>query len=265
MDASDSSFGTGARPVAVTRVAETQWLALDDDQEVGRGDASRRPDGRMFVSVDAWEGAVFDRLAAAMVADLPMPLHVVVDETDHEVRAAWERVGFACERREREYVVPTDPQVTGLDAVRPPDGVTIVPLGEAREVPLRALDRAIRDEVEASVGWRTMPAEVLPLAAGITVVDPSTYAVAEMNGRYVALVRVAPITRRPRIGLIAVLAEQRRRGIARALMAQVLGTLHRSGTESAWAEVDESNDAAVALFEGLGVLKSAEILELARH
>ena len=64
--------------------------------------------------------------------------------------------------------------------------------------------------------------------------------------------------------LIAVLADAQRRGIARALLAHALGSLHRSGSESAWAEVDESNAAAVALFEGVGARCTGGNLELVR-
>ncbi|GAA2259950.1 hypothetical protein GCM10010430_50000 [Kitasatospora cystarginea] len=100
--------------------------------------------------------------------------------------------------------MPTDPQVTGLGSVRPPSGVAIVPAGEAEEGPLRALDRIIRDEVEAAAGWQMMPAEVLPRPVGTTLLDPSKYAVARQLGQYVGLVRVASLARQPRIGLIAV-------------------------------------------------------------
>ncbi|MGW2254600.1 GNAT family N-acetyltransferase [Kitasatospora sp. NPDC001660] len=250
---------------AVTRVSDTQWQVVEDDRVIGCGDASRRPDGRLFISVDAWHDTVRDRIAATMLADLPAPLHTVVDETDRESAAAWERLGFTTARRERGYIVPTDPQATGLGPVRPPQGVTIVPAGQAQEGPLRALDRVIRDEVEATAGWRTMPAEVLPRPVGTTVVDPSKYAVARQGDRYVGLLRLAPVTRRPRIGLIAVRAEAHRRGIARALLAHALGALHHAGTASAWAEVDESNTAATALFEGIGARRAGGTLELLRR
>ncbi|WP_084730003.1 GNAT family N-acetyltransferase [Streptacidiphilus neutrinimicus] len=259
------SPGTGSRPVTITRVTESQWLALDDNEELGRGDVSHRPDGRMFVSVDSWQADVFDRLAAAMAAELPGPLHAVVHEDDLDTRAAWERAGFAVARREREYVVPTDPRITGLDAVPPPPDVTVVPLGRAQEGPLRALHRAVRAEVGATVGWETMPAEVLPRPDGVTVVDPSKYAVAEVSGHYVGLVRVVPRRHEARIGLVAVLAEQRRRGVARALLADVLGALHRAGVTAAWAEVDESNIGAARLIEGLGGQRRGGILELVRR
>lgn len=254
--------GMGERPVVVTRVAEQQWHALADDLVVGRGDVSHRPDGRIFLSIDAWHGPVFDRLADAMLADLPTPLYTLVDEADRDLTSSWERVGFTARRREWEYLVPTDPRVTGLDAVRPPSGVTIVPAGEAEEGPLRALDRAVREEVEATVGWQAMPAEVLPRPHGITPVDLSKYAVAARSHQYVGLVRLATVTRQPRIGLIAVRADDHRSGIARSLLAHVLGSLHRSGVERASAEVNESNEAATALFEGVGAQRAGSNLEL---
>jgi GNAT superfamily N-acetyltransferase len=259
------SSDTGEHTVVITRVAETQWHAAEDGRVVGRGDVSRRPDGRAFVSIDSWHGAVFDGLIDAMLALLSTPLYTVVDEADHELASSWERAGFVLRRREWEYVVPTDPQVAGLDSVRPPAGVTTIPAGAAEEGLLRELDRSIRDEIGATVGWQAMPAEVLPGADGTALVDPSKYAVAARSDQYVALARVAPVTRRPRIGLIAVRAGERRRGIARALLADVLGSLHRRGFETASAEVNESNAAALALFEGVGATRAGSNLELVRR
>ncbi|MGA5898412.1 GNAT family N-acetyltransferase [Streptomyces venetus] len=253
----------GENAVIITRVADRQWHALDDDLVVGRGHAEHRPDGRLFVSIDAWHDAAFDRLAEAMSAALPAPLYTVVDEADVELTAGWRRAGFTVRRREWEYAVPTDPRVTGLQAVLPPSGVTIVPAGQADERLLRALDRSIRDEVEATVGWRSMPAEVVPRSEGDTIVDPSAYAVAAAPDRYLGLIRVARV-KRPRIGLVAVLAGEQRRGIARALLAHALGTLHRSGSAAAWTEVHESNRAASALFRGLGARPTGSNLELVR-
>jgi ribosomal protein S18 acetylase RimI-like enzyme len=264
--------GTGdpaARAVAVNRVADHVWHAHEDDQVVGRGYAAHRPDGRLFVSVDAWHEAVFHRLAAAMSADLPRPLHTVVDEADTELTAAWLLAEFSINRRERGYLLPTDPAVTGLGAVRPPAGVTIVPAGSADEHRLGALDRAIRAEVEATVGWETMPAEVLRRPAGVTVLDPSAYVVAAQGSEYVGLLRLAMVTRQPRIGLLAVRAGRQRRGIGRALLAHTLNELHERGigrtAGTAWAEVSEANKAAVALFEGAGARHAATNLELVRR
>jgi GNAT superfamily N-acetyltransferase len=265
MNTSHPPSGASEQPVVITRVSDTQWHAVQDDLVVGRGHTSRRSDGRNFVSIDAWHAAVFDRLAEAMSAALPTPLYTLVDEADLDLASDWKRVGFTIGRREREYLVPTDPRITGLDAVQSPPGVTILPVGGAEEAPLRAVDRAIRDEVAATVGWQSMPAEVLALPQGVTVADPSKYAAAAAQcGQYVGLLRLVNMTRQPRIGLIAVVADQHRRGIARALLAQVLGSLHRSGIEAAAAEVDESNHAALALFEGVGARRAGSNLELVR-
>jgi ribosomal protein S18 acetylase RimI-like enzyme len=192
-----------------------------------------------------------------MLADQPAPRYTVVDETDHDLAASWVRAGFATWRREMEYVVPTD-----LPTAATPDGVVIVTGEHVAEAPLRELDRAIRAEVESTVGWHTMPAEVLPWQGGTRPIDPSKYAVAMRGDRYVGLVRVATMTRRPRIGLVAVLAAEQRHGIARALLNQVLGDLHRYGHAAATTEVDETNEAALALFEGLGGRRTGSSLEL---
>ena len=263
MNTKPFTSGPGENAVVITRVADRQWHALDDDLVVGRGHAQHRPDGRLFVSIDAWHPATFDRLAEAMLAELPAPLYTVVDEADVELTSAWRRAGFTVRRREWEYAVPTDPQVTGLEAVLAPSGVTIVPAGQADESLLRAVDRAIRAEVEASVGWHSMPAEVIPRPVDDTVVDPSKYAVAVAADRYLGLIRVVTVIR-PRIGLVAVRAGEQRRGIARALLSHALGTLHRSGFTTAWTEVQESNRAASALFEGIGARPASSNLELVR-
>ena len=246
----------------LTRVADRQWHALDDDRVVGRAYAEHRPDGRLFVSVDAWHDTTFDRLAAAMLAELPAPVYTVTDEADTDLTAAWLRAGFTVRRREWEYAVPTHPRLTGLEQT-PPDGVTIVPAGQADEHLLRAVDRAIRAEIEAGAGWQSMPAEVISRQAGDTIVDPSKYAVAATPDGYVGLIRVV-VANRPRIGLLAVRAGERRRGIGRALLAHALGTLHRAGFTEAWTEVQESNAAASALFASVGALPVSSNLELVR-
>ncbi|MFI1159239.1 GNAT family N-acetyltransferase [Streptomyces sioyaensis] len=256
-------------PTVIARVADHQWHALEDDQVVGRGEAWRRHDGRLFVSVDAWHDAVFDQLAGAMLADadLPRPLYTMVDESDLGLKSHWERLGFTTRRREWVCLVPTDPRTTGLGAARPPSGVTILPLGTAEKGPLRELDRTIRAEVKASVGWEEMPAEVLPRLDDATVVDPTKYAVAreEESGAYVGLLRLAPVPRQPRIGLVAVRDDRQRRGIARALLAEVLGSLHRSGVRAASAEVAELNAAATALFDNIGAERAGSNLEVVLH
>jgi GNAT superfamily N-acetyltransferase len=252
------SVHSDAQRAVITRVTEGHWRAVADDREVGRGDASRRSDGRIFLSVDAWHGAVFDRLAEAMLAELPRPLHTVVDEIDHDTTAQWERAGMTVRRREWLYEVPTGSRP---DVVPPPAGVTLLPVGAAEEGPLREAYSAIRAEIEATVGWAAMPVEVPVQPAGPPM-DPSRYAVAAGPDRYEGLVRVVARRRHARIGLVAVRADRRRRGIGRALLVDVLAALHRGGIDTASADIDESNVAAMALFDGVGGQRVGSGLEL---
>lgn len=248
--------------VVVTQVSDRHWHALGDDLVVGRGEVWRRPDGRSFLSIDAWQASVFDQLADAMLATLPKPLYTVVDEADLDLLTRWERTGFGPRRREWEYVVPTDPRVTGLGTVKPPPGVTVLPAGAAAEGLLRELDRIVRAEVEATAGWQNMPAEVLLRPDSGTWPDPARHVVAAHHGEYVGLARVVPLPRQPRLGLLAVRAGMRRRGVARALLAEVLGSAYRKGIRSASADVNQSNTAALALFESLGARRGGSNLEL---
>jgi ribosomal protein S18 acetylase RimI-like enzyme len=252
------SVHSDAQRAVITRVTEGHWRAVADDREVGCGDASRRPDGRIFLSVDTWHGAVFDRLAEAMLAELPRPLHTVVDGTDHDTTARWERAGLVVRRREWLYQVPTGSRP---DAVPPPPGVSLLPVGAAEEGPLREAYSAIRAEIEATVGWAAMPVEVPVRPAGAPM-DPSRYAVAAGPERYEGLVRVVARRRHARIGLVAVRADRRRRGIGRALLVDVLAALHRGGIDTASADIDESNVAAMALFDGVGARRVGSGLEL---
>jgi GNAT superfamily N-acetyltransferase len=218
----------------------------------GRGEAFRRPDGRLFLSIDTWDQADFALLAADMLPALPRPLYTVVDEADTELRSCWESAGFTPRRREWEYVVPTAP-----GTVPPIPGVTIGPPSDERA--LRSLDDAIRAEVSATVGWPEMPAEILPRP---DVLDLTKYTVAAAEEGYVGLLRLAAVPRQPRIGLLAVRADRQRTGIGRALLTHVLNALHRNGVQAATAEVNEANPAALALAEGAGARRVGGNVEL---
>ncbi|MFF3869806.1 GNAT family N-acetyltransferase [Micromonospora sp. NPDC001898] len=204
----------------ITRVAADQWHAIEDDVVVGCGDTMRRPDGRMFISIDAWHDAVFNRLATAMLAELPAPLYTMVDAEDPDTTSNWRRAGFADQRRERQYLVVGGAQTTA----RPPTGVTFTG------------------------------------SEGVFQ--------AEVEGVEVGAVRILPLTREdgtPRIARIVsieVRADQRRRGIGRALLVHALGALHARGFDIASADVDETDIATILLLEGVGARRASNSLEL---
>jgi len=67
---------------------------------------------------------------------------------------------------------------------------------------------------------------------------------------------------RPLLGLIAVLAPYRRRGLARTLVAQAFGVLHERGCSEVAADIDDTNGASICLLTGLGARRTGGTLEL---
>lgn len=250
--------------VNVSRLSRMQWRATDHTRVVGQADATERPDGRIFISVDAWNDVAFDRLAAAMLTDLQGPLHTIVDESDSDLLASWKRHGLVPRRTELEFWVPTSHEAVTGALASPPAGITLVPFGMADGSQLYELDRRIRREVEAASGWHTMPAEVLPRPDRRTVIDPARYAVAERDSRYVGLVRVTGRPRQPRLGLLAVRSDEQGRGVGRILLAFALHSLREQGIEGATTEVDQTNEIAIRLLEGFGAQHTGTVRELER-
>lgn len=212
-------------PVApvITRVAADQWHAVDDGLTIGRGNSTHRPDGRLFISIDAWHDAVFDRLAAAMLAELPGPLHTVIDADDSATADNWRRAGFAERRRERHYLVALDDARLTAQA---PVGVTITGDGDGD---------VFRAEAEGS--------EVGAI-------------------RLIPLMRSDGTPRIARIASVEVRADRHRRGIGRALLAHALRALHDRGFPMASADVDDTDTAAIHLIEGAGARHTSNSLEL---
>ncbi|RMI28293.1 GNAT family N-acetyltransferase [Nocardia stercoris] len=273
----------GVSTAVVERLSRFQWQATDRRMAVGCGDVAHRRDGRRFVSIDAWHDSVFDQLAAAMAAGLPRPLHTLVDEADSALVSRWERAGFTVRQRIREYLVPTDPQAQVLPGTESAAGRTAAPeagptavLAAGTAVPQRitivsgaevdaddvyALDQAIRAEVDAAGG---PPLPVMPeyRSDSDDIFDSAQYTVAVADDRLVGLVRVPPVIRMPRIALVAVLTEHRRRGIARALLAHALRDLRDHGVGQAVADVDDTDAAAAALFDSVGGRVRGTVVEL---
>ena len=92
-----------------------------------------RPDGRRFLRGDP--SGVLDGDVYARVAEFDV--------------ARYERLGFVVNRRESEYLVPTDRY-----AVAPPPGFAFRRADEVDEERLRQLDDALRQDVPGTDGWR---------------------------------------------------------------------------------------------------------------
>lgn len=264
MDMDPSLAGPSRPAINVSRVSRTEWRATEATRVVGQAEATTRPDGRIFISIDAWNDVAFDHLAATMLADLQGPLHTILDETDGDLLARWERHGLDRRRSEYEFRVPTRHPAIANALASPPEGITVVPFGAADASRLCDLDRCLRREVGAMSGWHTMPAEVLPRPDGGTTIDPARYAIAERGGRYVGLLRVAGHPRQPRLGALAVRSEEQGRGVGRTLLAYALSALGERGVVAATTEVDRTNETALRLLDGFGAQHIGTALELER-
>jgi RimJ/RimL family protein N-acetyltransferase len=255
--------------IAVVRVTDgVHWHALEDDVVVGKGYALHRPDGRVLVSADTWRDDVFEVVVRAMVGDLGEPVFTVVDEDDREHLGRWSALGFRDHRREDEFVIPTDPALTGLADAAPPPGYTLVTADAADEDRLRDLDERLRQHVPGTAGWVSTPEDFRRQTYDSRWLDPATYLVAIRDdgdeGEYAGLARVWRGRRVPRLGLVGVLPPHRRRGLARALLAAAFRPLHERGVARVAAEVDQANTASQTLLRSIGATRTGGAIELVR-
>jgi GNAT superfamily N-acetyltransferase len=243
------------------------WRAFAGEEGIGVVKALLRPDERCFVFFDSCRADAHEPLLAAVGQELGRDLYVTVDEADDEGRALYERLRFVVNRRESEYLIPTDPDVTGLGGVETPRGFVLVGADQVAEARLRVLDDTLRQDVPGTDGWRWDEAGFREETFESPSFDPNTYLIAieKTSGDYAGLVRVWNNVVGPRLGLIAVVPRHRRRGLAKALLARAFGVLHERGKTEVSAEVDDTNVASTSLLEAVGASRTGGSIELIRH
>jgi ribosomal protein S18 acetylase RimI-like enzyme len=242
------------------------WRAFDGDQAVGAVRATLRPNQRWFVFFDTCREDSYAPLVAAVAQNTCADLYTIMDEANEEGLARLSRLGFAEDRREGIFVIPTDPAATGLRDVAVPDEITIISASNAYEDQLRLLDEDLRQDVPGAEGWQWDPGDFNEetFDSGF---DPETYLVAVewASGEYIGLVRIWDNPGRPRLGLIALRRGWRRRGLARALLSQAFRVLHDRGKAEVSAEADDANLASVALLTSIGGKRHRGYAELVRR
>lgn len=245
---------------------ELTWRASAGEEVAGDVSAWLRPDGRCEVFFDAWRTDSYGPLIDAVARDLGRDLHVTLDDGEIEALEACAAAGFAEHRRESYYRIPTDPAVTGLAEARLPGGLDSISAAAADVDRLRLLDDALRQDVPGSDGWRWEPDDFREETFS-PAFDPATYLVAveRAGGEYAGLARVWLNRGGPRLGLVAVLARFRRRGVARALLGQAFGVLSARGMPSVSCEVDDTNVACRTLVTALGARRYGGSVELIRR
>ncbi|HVB44654.1 MAG TPA: GNAT family N-acetyltransferase [Streptosporangiaceae bacterium] len=240
------------------------WRALDADQVVGAVTAFLRPDDRWFVHFDAASRADSYRpLLAAVAGNAVSDLYATVEESDDAALELFTRLGFTVSRREGNYLIPVDPQVTGLRATADPAGIVIISAADAYEDQLRLLDDVLRQDVPGTDGWKWDPGDFREQTFSQDF-DRATYLIAvdAASGDYLGLVRVWDSPGMPRLGLIAIVRQYRHRGLAKLLLARAFGVLHERGKTEVTAEIDDANTACRSLLLGLGARRHGGSVEL---
>ncbi|WP_157987793.1 GNAT family N-acetyltransferase [Jiangella endophytica] len=257
--------------ITVRREAPDHWVALRSDGTAAGGlRLLIRPDDRAYLALQG--GADGPLLDTALGADVVQPgdLYAQADEDDGDRLAALTSRGFAVVRREHLYAVPTAPPgVAGGWPDTRPDGFTVVSAADADLVRLNTLDQDLRRDVPGTGVWRSDPESFRRQTFDDPEFDPSTYLIAVDGGSggYAGLVRVwiRAVPAVPRLGLIGVRPEFRQRGLARALVARVLGVVRERGDAEVVCEVDETNDGSNALFARFGARRTGGTVELVRR
>jgi ribosomal protein S18 acetylase RimI-like enzyme len=208
-----------------------------------------RPDGRHFVRDPDPES----------LAEATTDVYCTVEASEVDSCLA---LGFEIHRREGVYLLPVRSA-----RVKAPRGVVFAHADEVDEATLRLLDDELRQDVPGAEGWKWGEADFHQETYESAEFDPMTYlvALAGEHGEAVGIVRVWMKQPIPRLGFVGVRRSYRRRGIARALLAEVFARLDERGIHEVSTEIDETNTASRALLEGLGARHTGISVELVKR
>jgi RimJ/RimL family protein N-acetyltransferase len=196
----------------------------------------------------------------------PGPVYATADEADKAKVEAFTRLGFGIHRRELVLRLPTDAAAWHVRTDGPPPGVAFVRADRIEEERLRLLDDLLRQDVPGTDGWRWSPERFREETYASPDFDPATYLVAVDEARDgIGIARGWMRPDLPRLGLIGVRSDWRRRGVACALLAAVLTAVRQRGWAEVGTEVDEANTASRQLLSGFGARVVGASLELGRR
>ena len=232
-----------------------EWQAVDGDRVVGGMESWQTPDGRRSVSFGPCSPEAYSLLAA----QVPGAVYTVVDAAEQRTLDVLADAGFSELRIEDRILIPVHPLKAPV-----PDDLSLISAEDADVEALMLLDCALRQDVPGSDGWRPDLDWFRAQTFG-SYFDPATYLIAVDGERYVGLVRIWNGPRpEPRLGLIGVLPDYRRRGLARALLGAAFEPLLARGATEATAEVDRSNVASRTLMAQLGAVVTGSDVHLLR-
>jgi RimJ/RimL family protein N-acetyltransferase len=218
-----------------------------------------RPDGRLLVRAsEGWTAeAAASAVEVANTRGATALAHIDVESSAEQ--AALVAAGFAELRRQAVVAISVEQPLAA-----PPPGIELRSAADVDEDRLRLLDDELREDVPGTSGWSSTPEEFRDHTFADPAFDRRTYLVAVdgESGEYFGLVRIWMNPGGPRLGLVAVRREHRRRGLASALIARALQAVHALGASEVTLEYDLENVASRTLFERLGARRLGTRIEL---
>jgi ribosomal protein S18 acetylase RimI-like enzyme len=213
-----------------------------------------RPDGRLLVRPAAEWTAQAAADAAELATRRRIPALAHIDARATAQHAALTAAGFVESRREAVFAISVEAALEALADAPLPADVRLRSAAEVDEDRLRLLDDELRQDVPGTSGWRSTPEEFRDHTFADPDFDPRTYLVAidGTSGEYVGLVRIWMGSRGSRLGMVGVRREQRRRGIASALIAEALRAVRSAGVAEVTMTCDLMNEGSTAIAERLG-------------
>jgi predicted acetyltransferase len=213
-----------------------------------------RPDGRLLVRPAAEWTPQAATAAAELATRRRVPALAHVDARATVQHAVLTAAGFVESRREAVVAISVEAALEALADAPLPADVRLRSAADVDEDRLRHLDDALRHDVPGTSGWRSTPEEFRDHTFVDPDFDPRTYLVAidRTSGEYVGLVRIWMGSQGSRLGMVGVRREQRRRGIASALIAKALRAVRSTGVGEVTMTYDLMNDASKAIAERLG-------------
>jgi ribosomal protein S18 acetylase RimI-like enzyme len=213
-----------------------------------------RPDGRLLVRPAAEWTAQAAAAAAELATRRRVPALAHIDVRATVQHAALTEAGFVESRREAVFAISVEAALEALADAPLPAVVRLRSAAEVDEDRLRLLDDELRQDVPGTSGWRSTPEEFRDHTFADPDFDPTTYLVAidGTSGEYVGLVRIWMGPRGSRLGMVGVRREQRRRGIASALIAKALRAVRSAGVAEVTMTCDLMNEGSKAIAERLG-------------
>lgn len=221
--------------------SERGFIASDHHGRLGEVRTRLRPDGRCqaLLDPDGDPTSVAD-LLSAVIADADG--EVIIDMADDDAFMSTVLAsGFVERRRENVYEVTCDVAVNALADHRVSPEWTIETADRVDLDRLRELDDELRQDVPGISGWR-WSREAFLTEMQPPSYDPRLYRVlVDVSGDYHGICRIWRNPQRSRIGFVGVTRQQRRGGLATALLADTLREARRIGLSALVLEADTTN------------------------